>query len=78
MGADVVISVDVSWRGTAEVDPADIAIRPGVTRTRILDFSVKEQSIAAGEAAAIEAIPRIRARIAAAEQAKQNLAALAR
>jgi NTE family protein len=78
MGADVVISVDVSWRGTAEVDPADIAIRPGVTRTKILDFSVKEQSIAAGEAAAIEAIPRIRAQIAAAEQAKQNLAALAR
>ncbi len=77
MGADVVIAVDVSWRGTSEVDAADVAIRPATPRMRSLDFSAKVEAIAAGEAAAREAIPAIRARIAAVEARKRagNLAA---
>jgi NTE family protein len=64
MGADVVIAVDVSWRGSSEVDAADVPIRPATPRTRSLDFSAKVEAIAAGEAATREAIPRIRARLA--------------
>ena len=64
MGAQVVIAVDVSWRGTSEVDAADVAIRPATPRTRVLDFSSKLESIAAGEAAARAAMPAIRERIA--------------
>lgn len=64
MGADVVIAVDVSWRGSSEADAADIAIRPATPRTRSLDFSAKVEAIAAGEAATREAIPAIRERIA--------------
>ena len=64
MGADVVIAVDVSWRGTSEADAADVAIRPVTPRTRSLDFSAKVEAIAAGEAAAVEAVPAIRALIA--------------
>ena len=77
MGADVVIAVDVSWRGSSEVDAADIAIRPATPRTRSLDFSAKVEAIAAGEAATREAIPAIRARIAAVDAQKRagNLAA---
>ena len=71
MGADVVIAVDVSWRGSNEVDAADVAIRPVTPRTRSLDFSAKIEAIAAGEAAAVEAIPAIRARIAAADALKR-------
>ena len=33
MGADVIIAVDVSWRGSSEVDAADVAIRPATPRT---------------------------------------------
>jgi len=65
MGADVVIAVDVSWRGSSEVDAADVAIRPVTPRTRSLDFSAKVEAIAAGVEAGSEAIPAIRARIAA-------------
>ena len=65
MGADVVIAVDVSWRGSSEADAADIAIRPVTPRTRSLDFSAKVEAIAAGEVAAKEAIALIRASIAA-------------
>ena len=72
MGADVVIAVDVSWRGTSEVDAADVAIRPATPRTRSLDFSAKSEAIAAGEAATREAIPAIRARIAAVDAAKRR------
>ena len=72
MGADVVIAVDVSWRGTSEVDAADIAIRPATPRTRSLDFSAKTAAIAAGEAATREAIPAIRARIAAVDVLKRG------
>lgn len=69
MGAQVVIAVDVSWRGTSEVDAADVAIRPATPRTRVFDFSAKLESIAAGEAAARAAVPAIRERIAEAESA---------
>ncbi len=71
MGADVVIAVDVSWRGSSEADEADVAIRPATPRTRTLDFSAKMEAIAAGEAAAREAVPAIRARIAAADKQKR-------
>jgi NTE family protein len=78
MGADVVIAVDVSWRGTSEVDAADVSIRPATPRTRSLDFSAKAEAIAAGEAATRELIPVIRARIAAVDAQKRagNLAAV--
>ena len=72
MGADVVIAVDISWRGTSEVDAADVAIRPATPRTRTLDFSAKIDAIAAGEAAAHAAIPAIRARLAAADAVKRR------
>jgi predicted acylesterase/phospholipase RssA len=76
MGADVIIAVDVSWRGSSEADAADIAIRPLTPRTRSLDFSAKVEAIAAGEAAAHEAVAAIRTRIAAAAAIKRaaNLA----
>ncbi len=67
MGAQVVIAVDISWRGSSEVDAADVVIRPVTPRTRVLDFSGKLESIAAGEAAAQHALPEIRARIAQAQ-----------
>jgi NTE family protein len=67
MGAEVVIAVDISWRGTREVEAADVVIRPLTPRTRFLDFSAKRESIAAGEAAALLAIPEIRSRIAQVE-----------
>ena len=72
MGAQVVIAVDVSWRGSQEVEAADVAIRPTTPRTRALDFSAKLESIAAGEAAARAAMPQIRARIAQAERDRQR------
>ena len=72
MGANVVIAVDVSWRGSPEVDAADVAIRPSTPRTRALDFSAKLASIAAGEAAARGAMPAIRERIAQAERSKRQ------
>jgi NTE family protein len=68
MGAQIVIAVDVSWRGSAEVDAADIVIRPDTPRTRALDFSAKLASIKAGEDAALVAIPEIRSRIAQIEK----------
>ena len=72
MGADVVIAVDVSWRGSSEADAADVAIRPDTPRTRSLDFSAKVEAIAAGEAAALTAVPAIRERIAAATTRKHG------
>ena len=64
MGGQVVIAVDISWRGSQEVQAADVVIRPDTPRTRMLDFSTKLESIAAGEAAARAALPAIRERIA--------------
>jgi NTE family protein len=69
MGADVVIAVDVSWRGV-NADRTDIVIRPQTIRTRITDFSQKIANLAAGEEAAQEAVPQIRellVRVAAAK-----------
>jgi NTE family protein len=77
MGADVVIAVDVSrGNGSSDAQSADVVIRPDVPRTRMLDFSAKDASIVAGEAAARAAIPAIRARIAAAEMNKRSLVGL--
>ena len=73
MGADVVIAVDVSWRGSSEVEQADVPIRPDTPRTRSLDFSAKLESIAAGEVAGRAAVPAIRERIAQAERARAQL-----
>ncbi len=64
MGADVVVAVDISWRGSSEAATADIAIRPDTPRTRALNFLDKVAAIAAGEAATREAIPALLARIA--------------
>ncbi len=69
MGADIVIAVDVSWRGV-DSDKADIVIRPQTIRTRITDFSQKIANLAAGEEAAQEVVPQIRellVRVAAAK-----------
>ncbi len=69
MGADIVIAVDVSWRGV-DSDKADIVIRPQTIRTRITDFSQKIANLAAGEEAAQDVVPQIRellARVAAAK-----------
>ena len=59
MGADIVIAVDVSWRGVSG-DKADIVIRPQTVRTRITDFSQKIANLAAGAEAAQEVVPQIR------------------
>jgi len=64
MGADIVIAVDVSWRGSADADQADVVIRPQTIRTRIVDFSQKIANLAAGEEAAREAVPQVRALLA--------------
>lgn len=72
MGAQLVIAVDVSWRGSSEVDAADIVIRPDTPRTRVLDFSAKIESMRAGEEAARAALPAIRERIAQAELQRQT------
>lgn len=75
MGADVVIAVDVSWRGSLEVEQADVPIRPETPRTRILDFSARLESIAAGAAAGHAALPAIRDKIA--QVARARVAGLA-
>ncbi len=77
MGANVVIAVDVSWRGSQEVEAADVVIRPATPRTRALDFSAKLESIAAGEEAARAALPAIRKCIAQAEFANRRRAVTA-
>ncbi len=76
MGGDVVIAVDVSFRGSNEVEQADVPIRPDTPRTRSLDFSSKLESIAAGEIAGRAAVPAIRARIAEAERLRPRLVEL--
>ena len=72
MGADIVIAVDVSWRGSIDAQQADIVIRPKTVRTRITDFSQKIANLAAGEEAALEVVPQIRELMArlAAEKAR--------
>jgi NTE family protein len=74
MGADVVIAVDISRRGNAEADKADVVIRPVTVRARITDFSHKLENIAAGEEAGRAEVPRIRELIALVAQKKSRLA----
>ncbi len=76
MGADIVIAVDVSWRGSAEAALADVVIRPPTIRSRITDFNHKLENMAAGEEATRTAIPRIReliARVTAEKTRSANL-----
>lgn len=64
MGADVVIAVDISWRGSTDASTADVVIRPQLMRGRITDFSRKLEHLAHGEQAAREALPLLRERLA--------------
>jgi NTE family protein len=77
MGADFVIAVDLTrWRAReiaeAELSTADIVIRPQTVRARLLDFTTKEQNIAAGELAAREAAGEIAKLIEAATLRKNG------
>jgi NTE family protein len=56
-----------------ELAGADIVITPHTRRTRMLDFDRKLDNIAAGEAAARDALPEIRERIARAAERKRRL-----
>ncbi len=78
MGADVVIAVDVSWRGSTETASADVAIRPVNPPTKLLDFSARIESIAAGVAAAEAALPKIEERLALADAKLRAAAAKSR
>ena len=60
MGADIVIAVDVSWRGSVDAQQADVVIRPKTIRTRITDFSQKIANLEAGKDAAREVVPQLR------------------
>lgn len=60
MGADIVIAVDVSWRGSADAQQADVVIRPQTVRARITDFTHKLANLEAGETAAREVVPQVR------------------
>lgn len=75
MGADIVIAVDVSWRGSSEAQQADVVIRPQTIRTRITDFSQKIANLAAGEDAAREVVPQVRELLARVAQEKNDAAA---
>ncbi|MBX9812939.1 MAG: patatin-like phospholipase family protein [Burkholderiales bacterium] len=76
MGADIVIAVDVSWRGSTEAELADIVIRPPTIRSRITDFQHKLENMAAGEEATRAVIPRIRELIAKVTNDKHKLTQL--
>lgn len=78
MGADIVIAVDVSWRGSADAALADVVIRPPTIRSRITDFNHKLENMAAGEEATRDAIPRIRELIAKIASEKTRVAQLGR
>ena len=76
MGADIVIAVDVSWRGSVDAQQADVVIRPQTIRTRITDFSQKIANLAAGEEAAREVVPQVRellARVTEEKAARQPM-----
>ena len=72
MGADFVIAVDLTRYSRSrelaydDLNAADVVIRPQTVRTRLLDFTAKEQNIAAGEVAARAAAAEILKRIDAA------------
>ena len=78
MGADVVIAVDLTRyamaRRIAEPDlkEADVVIRPQTVRTRLLDFTAKQQNITAGEDAARELAAEISRLIAKAARHKER------
>ncbi len=55
-----------------ELDAADVVIVPRTARTRMLDFGQKEANIAAGEEAGREALPQLRALLAAAVQKRDR------
>jgi len=74
MGADIVIAVDVSWRGSSDAQQADVVIRPQTVRSRITDFSHKLANLAAGEEAARDAVPRVQELIARAAESKARTA----
>lgn len=80
MGADFVIAVDLTrWargRELAEADlrVADFVIRPETVRTRLLDFTAKQQNIEAGAAAGRAASARIAVLIREAQVRKASLA----
>jgi len=57
-----------------ELAQADVVITPSTGRTRMLDFDRKLDNIAAGEAAARDALPEIRERIARAVVDRHRLA----
>jgi NTE family protein len=65
MGADYVIAVDLTRYSrsrelaAADLEAADVVIRPQTVRTRLLDFTAKLENIAAGEEAGREAAGRI-------------------
>ena len=65
MGADVVIAVDLTrWvrsrnLAAADLEAADVVIRPDTVPTRLLDFGAKLQNIEAGERSARDAVERL-------------------
>ena len=76
MGADIVIAVDVSRRGSTDAQEADVVIRPQTIRTRITDFSQKIANLAAGDEAARDVLPQVRellARVAEEKATRQPL-----
>jgi len=76
MGADFVIAVDLTRYArthelaAADLQAADIVIRPQTVRTRLLDFTAKLQNIAAGEEAGRELAGRIAGAIGEAARRK--------
>ena len=61
--------------GRQELARADVVIRPQVNEIGPASFEQRHAAILEGERAALDALPRIRARIAAAGQARQDEAA---
>ncbi|HET6431639.1 patatin-like phospholipase family protein [Dyella sp.] len=64
------ISIMGQTLGAQELARADVVIRPHVSEIGATDFAQKNQAILEGERAALAAMPAIRARIAAARQAR--------
>jgi len=60
--------------GAQELARADVVIRPQVNAIGATDFAQKDRAIMEGEKAALAAIPLIRARLAAAQQAPAAVA----
>jgi NTE family protein len=64
------ISIMGQTLGAQELARADVVIRPQVAGIGATDFAQKQQAILEGEKAALAALPAIRARLAAARQAR--------